>query len=69
MKSNFGRTIFPITAAALLVVAAAVPVAVPSGDPKLDRAIEKANSEFAAAMKTGDATVIASPYTDRAGSI
>jgi len=25
-----------------------------SGDPKLDRAVEKANSEFVAAMKTGD---------------
>jgi len=37
-----------------------------SGDPKLDRAIEKANSEFIAAMKTGDAAPIAAPYTDDA---
>jgi hypothetical protein len=32
------------------------------GDPKLDRAIEKANSEFVVAMKTGDAATIAAPY-------
>lgn len=37
-----------------------------SGDAKLDRAIEKANSEFIAAMKTGDAATIAAPYTDHA---
>lgn len=40
-----------------------------SGDPKLDRAIEKANSEFIAAMKTGDAATIAAPYTDNASFI
>ncbi len=37
-----------------------------SGDPKLDRSIEKANSEWAAAMKTGDAATIAAPYEDDA---
>jgi len=40
-----------------------------SGDPKLDRAVEKANSEFIAAMKTGDAATIAAPYTDDASFI
>src|ERR1044072_9896547 len=40
-----------------------------SGDPKLDRAIEKANSEFIVAMKTGDAATIAAPYTDNASFI
>ena len=40
-----------------------------SGDPKLDRAIEKANSEFVTAMKTGDAATIAAPYTDNASFI
>lgn len=35
-----------------------------SGDPKLDRAVEKANSEFIVAMKTGDAATIAAPYTE-----
>jgi len=36
-----------------------------SGDPKLDRAVEKANSEFIVAMKTGDAATIAAPYRGR----
>src|SRR3569832_326366 len=40
-----------------------------SGDPKLDRAIEKANSEFIVAMKTGDAATIAAPYTENASFI
>ena len=40
-----------------------------SGDPKLDRAIEKANSEFIVAMKTGDAATIAAPYTEDASFI
>lgn len=37
-----------------------------SGDPVLDRAIAQANSEWATAMKTGDAAVIARPYLDDA---
>lgn len=40
-----------------------------SGDPKLDRAVEKANSEFIIAMKTGDAATIAAPYADDASFI
>src|SRR3569832_1943382 len=40
-----------------------------SGDPKLDRAIEQANSEFIVAMKTGDAATIATPYTNNASFI
>jgi uncharacterized protein (TIGR02246 family) len=40
-----------------------------SGDPKLDRAVEKANSEFTVAMKTGDAATIAAPYTEDASFI
>ncbi len=40
-----------------------------SGDPKLDRAIEKANSEFIVAMKTGDAATIAAPYAENASFI
>ena len=40
-----------------------------SGDPKLDRAVEKANSEFIVAMKTGDAATIAAPYADDASFI
>ena len=37
-----------------------------SGDPKLNQAIEKANSEWASAMKTGDAATIAAAYADDA---
>ena len=40
-----------------------------SADPRLDRAIEKANSEFIVAMKTGDAATIAEPYTEDASFI
>jgi len=40
-----------------------------SEDPKLDRAVEKANSEFVVAMKTGDAATIAAPYAENASFI
>ena len=40
-----------------------------SGDPKLDRAVEKANSDFVVAMKTGDAAIIAAPYAENASFI
>jgi len=40
-----------------------------SGDPKLDRAVEKANSEFIVAMKTGDAATIAAPYAENASFV
>jgi uncharacterized protein (TIGR02246 family) len=40
--------------------------AVHSGDEQLDRSIEKANSDWAAAMKTGDSAVIAAPYAEDA---
>lgn len=57
---------------AAVVVIALVPaelLAHHSGDPKLDRAVEKANSEFVVAMKTGDAATIAAPYTEDASFI
>ena len=41
-------------------------IAAPSGDTKLDSAIQKANSEFITATKTGDAATIAAPYADNA---
>jgi uncharacterized protein (TIGR02246 family) len=50
----------------LLFIASAVWADDRSGDAKLDRAIEKANSEWAEAMKTGDAATIAAPYADDA---
>jgi uncharacterized protein (TIGR02246 family) len=39
-------------------------MAAPSGDAKLDSTIQKANSEFLTAVKTGDAATIAAPYAD-----
>jgi uncharacterized protein (TIGR02246 family) len=39
---------------------------VSSGDPKLDQTIERANSEWAEAMKAGDSATIAAPYADDA---
>lgn len=66
MAERLRRSILPLGAAALLSLAVPVTGAAPSGDAQLDRAIVTANSEFAAAMKTGDATTIAAPYTDRA---
>jgi uncharacterized protein (TIGR02246 family) len=66
MKSKFRQPLFTVAATALLLVGPAHPVTQRSKDPKLDKAIAKANAEFIAAMKTGDAVVIAAPYTDRA---
>src|SRR5262249_5251118 len=40
--------------------------AVQSGNARLDSAIDKANSEWASAMKTGDAATIAAAYADDA---
>jgi|SRR5215208_104748 len=66
IKNNFGRSVLPIAAAAFMVLTPSDFVAHRSGDAKLDRAIEKANSEFTAAMKTGNAAVIAAPYSESA---
>ena len=66
MKSKSRRAVLRVAAATQLLLAAADAVAVPSGDPKLDRAIRKANSDYVEAMKTGDAAAIAAPYTDDA---
>jgi uncharacterized protein (TIGR02246 family) len=68
MKRNLHFTLL-ITAAVFLTLVPAELLAHHSGDPKLDRAIEKANSEFIVAMKTGDAATIAAPYTDDASFI
>jgi uncharacterized protein (TIGR02246 family) len=62
MNSNL-RSAARIAGAVLVVIAAVGPAA--ARDPKLDQAVRKANSEWAAAMKTGDAAVIAAPYADR----
>jgi len=63
--SIFRRAIPPLATVFLILIPANLS-AQHSGDPKLDRAIAKANSEFIAAMKTGDATTIAAPYTEEA---
>jgi uncharacterized protein (TIGR02246 family) len=67
MKKNLRFTLWIAAAFCLTLVAESL--AQHSGDPKLDRAIEKANSEFIIAMKTGDAATIAAPYTDDASFI
>lgn len=68
MKKNL-RLRLLITAAVFLTLVPAELLAHHSGDPKLDRAIEKANSEWVVAMKTGDAATIAAPYTEDASFI
>ena len=47
------RFAFCIATVVFLTVIPAEVLAHHSGDPKLDRAVEKANSEFIVAMKTG----------------
>ena len=68
MKRNVRFTL-RIAAAVFLTLVPAELLAHHSGDPKLDRATEKANSEFIVAMRTGDAATIAAPYTDDASFI
>lgn len=68
MKRNLRFTL-RIAAAVFLTLVPAELLAHHSGDPKLDRAIEKANSEFIVAMRTGDAATIAAPYTNDASFI
>ena len=55
---------FPILVPICLLLALAHSIAAPSGNAKLDNAIQKANGEFLAAIKTGDAATIAAPYAD-----
>ena len=45
-------------------LATVVQAAAASGNAKLDQAVARANSEWAAAMKTGDAAIIAAPYAE-----
>jgi uncharacterized protein (TIGR02246 family) len=55
-----------IAVIAFVLFPVAEPMAAPSADAMLDRAIQKANNEFLTAVKTGDAATIAAPYADRA---
>jgi uncharacterized protein (TIGR02246 family) len=61
MMKDFFKLIAPLSM--LFFCFASVVFGAPkSNDPKLDEAIAKANSEWVAAMKTGDAAAIAAPY-------
>jgi len=68
MKRNFHFALCIATVVFLTVVPAELLAHRPE-DRKLDRAVEKANSEFIVAMKTGDAATIAAPYTENASFI
>ena len=68
MKRSLRFALCTATVVFLTVVPAEL-LAHHSGDPKLDRAVGKANSEFIVAMKTGDAATIAAPYTENASFI
>lgn len=48
------------------LVVLARPVTAASLDPKLERAVRKANSDWEKAVTTGDAAAIAAPYADDA---
>ena len=58
------RTAFKMAGAAGLGAAGAHAAAPEGNDPALARAVADANSEWAEAMKTGDARVIAAPYAE-----
>jgi len=62
MRSARLRSALLATCALLFLVAAIAVAATP--DSSLEKAVARANAEWAAAMKTGDAAVIAAPYTD-----
>jgi uncharacterized protein (TIGR02246 family) len=58
MEKMIGVMLFVVFASAVWAAGAR------SGDAKLDQAVEKANSDWAAAMKTGDAATIVAPYAE-----
>jgi uncharacterized protein (TIGR02246 family) len=59
MKNNFPQFLLLITSLLILTAASSR-----SGDQKLELAIEKANSEFEVAIKSGDTATIAAPYME-----
>lgn len=66
MMANKGRADLRCVVAVLLLFLGAGPLSARSVDPKLKRAVRKANSDWAAAVKTGDAAAIAAPYREDA---
>ena len=66
MMATKGRAYLRCVAAVLLLFLAASPLFARSVDPKLKRAVRKANSDWVAAVKTGDAAAIVAPYREDA---
>src|ERR1044071_4603662 len=66
MLTNNFRSGVRFVVAVVLLSAGASPLFAGSGDPKLARAVRKANAEWVTAVKTGDAATIAAPYADDA---
>ena len=60
------QSVYSFLLAVALLLSAAVPAAAADADAALKHAVQQANAEWAEAMKTGDAAVIAAPYTDDA---
>jgi uncharacterized protein (TIGR02246 family) len=58
---KFIRNLLLIAASAFMASAS---FGAQSGDAKLDRSVRKANSDWVAAVKTGDASTIAEPYAE-----
>ena len=66
MMATKGRADLRCVMAVLLLFLAASPLSARPVDPKLKRAVRKANSDWVAAVKTGDAAAIAAPYKEDA---
>src|SRR4051812_8946086 len=63
---NAVRICFLFVLGTISLVMLESPVTADSGDPKLERAVQKANSDWERAVTTGDAAAIATPYEDNA---
>jgi uncharacterized protein (TIGR02246 family) len=66
MITTNGRADLRCVVAVLLIFLAASPLVARAVDSKLKRAVRKANSDWVAAVKTGDAAAIAAPYREDA---
>lgn len=66
MLTTTGRADLRCVVAVLLLFLGASPLSARSVDAKLKRAVRKANSDWVAAVKTGDAAAIAAPYREDA---
>ncbi len=66
MMATKGRVDLRCVVAVLLLLLGASPLSARAADPKLRRAVRKANSDWVAAVKTGDAAAIVAPYKEDA---